>query len=84
MVVECQKHNDYDEAISFFLDKAETYQGHAKSLGSTGAQSTGAVASDPSFQLAYGEMKTLLERFADGQSMDREFILYLSLLVFSY
>ncbi|CED82968.1 Protein of unknown function DUF4449 [Phaffia rhodozyma] len=71
VVVECQKHNDYDEAISFFLDKAETYKGHTKSLTETGADSTGAVASDPSFQQAYGEMKTLLERFADGESMDR-------------
>lgn len=64
------QHNDYDDAINFFLDKADTYKGHSQHLTGKGQESVGAVAEDPAFQQAYSEFKTLLERFANGQSMD--------------
>lgn len=67
------QHNDYDDAINFFLDKADTYKGHSKHLANKGGDSVGAVAEDPAFQQAYTEFKTLLERFADGRSMDSIF-----------
>lgn len=70
VIVDCQQHGDYDEAINFFLDKADAYKGHTKELTSVGKDSTGAVASDGSFQQAFEEFKTLLERFADGRSMN--------------
>jgi hypothetical protein len=57
-------------AINFFLDKAETYKGHSKQLTNVAKDSTGAVGSDGAFQTAYEEFKTLLERFADGKSMN--------------
>lgn len=40
MVLECQQHPDYNEAIETLLDLAETYGGHAKNVT---ADSTGTV-----------------------------------------
>ena len=40
MVLECQQHPDYQEAISTLLDLAEEYGGHAKNVT---ADSTGTV-----------------------------------------
>lgn len=68
MVVECQSHPDYQQAITTLLDLAEEYGGHAKNLGQ---QSTGTVK-DTRSGLAQAEedLKTLLERFANGTSSD--------------
>ncbi|KZP01029.1 hypothetical protein CALVIDRAFT_493481 [Calocera viscosa TUFC12733] len=69
VVVENQKHGDYQEAMNWFLNFLETYHGHAKSVAGTGAQSANAMTDDPSLQLAWSEFRTLLERFADNRSM---------------
>lgn len=69
VVVDCQDHKDYQEAISFFLDKAETYKGHAKHVTSHGTDSAAKVADDPAYNQASLQFRTLLERFANGQSM---------------
>ncbi|CAH7690415.1 hypothetical protein BY996DRAFT_8551141 [Phakopsora pachyrhizi] len=69
VIVEQQRHRDYQEAVDFFLSIAETYQGHANSV-TTSAKSRGSdVLQDPQFQEAQREMRTLLERFANGSSM---------------
>lgn len=69
MVVECQRHRDYQEAIEFFLEKAEDYGSVANDLKN---QSTDAGLqireSESNFKLAENELRTLLERFANGQS----------------
>lgn len=57
-------------AINFFLDLLENYKGHTEHLGRAAGDSTTAVTSDPAFQQAYSEFKTLLERFADGRSLN--------------
>jgi DNA ligase-4 len=68
MVVECQQHPDYQQAINTLLDLAEEYGGHAKNLSQQG---TGTVK-DTRSGLAQAEedLKTLLERFANGTSSD--------------
>ncbi|KAK4186842.1 hypothetical protein QBC35DRAFT_515923 [Podospora australis] len=68
MVLECQQHPDYQQAISTLLDLAELYGDHANRLakGSTGTvqQTRTGLAQ------AEGDLKTLIERFANGTSTD--------------
>ncbi|OCF37895.1 hypothetical protein I316_00119 [Kwoniella heveanensis BCC8398] len=70
VVVECQNHKDYQEAMSWLLDTLENYQGHAKHIASKGADSAQAVASDPSIGDSTLKFRTLLERFANGRSLN--------------
>lgn len=68
MVVECQQHPDYQQAINTLLDLAEEYGGHAKNLSQQGTS----TVKDTRSGLAQAEedLKTLLERFANGTSSD--------------
>ncbi|CAK7221553.1 hypothetical protein SCUCBS95973_004538 [Sporothrix curviconia] len=68
MILECQQHPDYQQAIQTLLDLAERYHGHAKTAvaGSNGtAKQTHSRLSD-----AEADLKTLIERFANGTSTD--------------
>ncbi|CAG8953281.1 hypothetical protein HYFRA_00003488 [Hymenoscyphus fraxineus] len=70
MVVECQGHPDYQQAITTLLDLAEQYAGHANTIGQ---QSTGTVKgahTDSSLKKAENDLKTLIERFANGTSTE--------------
>lgn len=69
VIVEQQRHRDYQEAIDFFLGLAESYKGHAQGITSHAANKSGDVLNDPTFKEAQHEMRTLLERFANGSSM---------------
>ncbi|KAM0751353.1 hypothetical protein T439DRAFT_380336 [Meredithblackwellia eburnea MCA 4105] len=69
VVVENQRHRNYQEAVEFFLDRAEHYHGHAKDIGSQGGSEGLNIRKDTSYQQAEFELQTLLERFANGQSM---------------
>jgi DNA ligase-4 len=68
MVVECQQHPDYQQAITTLLDLAEEYGGHAKNLGQQGTGTAQEARSG--FAQAEEDLKTLLERFANGTSSD--------------
>jgi len=68
MVVEIQGHPDYQSAITTILDLAEQYAGHANTIGQ---QSTGSVKgahADSSLNKVEADLKTLIERFANGTS----------------
>jgi hypothetical protein len=68
MIVEIQSHPDYQQAITTLLDLAEEYASHANTIGQ---QSTGAVKgahADTSLKRAEQDLKTLIERFANGTS----------------
>ncbi|KAH8916527.1 hypothetical protein BT69DRAFT_767547 [Atractiella rhizophila] len=67
VVVEQQRHRDYQDAVDFFLNMAENYTGYAKHVGSQGGDKGMAVLGDPSFKQAQRELRTLLERFANNQ-----------------
>ncbi|EGG07712.1 uncharacterized protein MELLADRAFT_48043 [Melampsora larici-populina 98AG31] len=73
VIVEQQRHRDYQEAIDFFLGMAESYQGHAKGVTSSAANKGGDVLHDPAFKQAQKELRTLLERFANGASLQPVF-----------
>ncbi|TVY47846.1 Uncharacterized protein LOCC1_G002934 [Lachnellula occidentalis] len=68
LVVEIQGHPDYQSAINTLLNLAEEYAGHANTIG---ANSTGTVKgahTDDSLKRAESDLKTLVERFANGTS----------------
>ncbi|KAI8961055.1 hypothetical protein F5Y11DRAFT_358025 [Daldinia sp. FL1419] len=68
MVVECQQHPDYQQAISTLLDLAEQYGSHGRSLATGG---TGTVKETRThLAAAEADLKTLIERFANGTSTD--------------
>jgi len=68
MVLECQQHPDYAQAIETLLNLAEEYAGHSRSIAQGG---TGTVK-DARAGLAQAEsdLKTLIERFANGTSTE--------------
>ncbi|KAI0275464.1 hypothetical protein BC834DRAFT_840264 [Gloeopeniophorella convolvens] len=65
VIMECQKHNDYQESIRWLLGLLEEYAGHGKHISSHGKDAGGKVAGN-----SINQIRTLLERFANGQSMD--------------
>ncbi|KAI1277727.1 hypothetical protein F5Y07DRAFT_388372 [Xylaria sp. FL0933] len=68
MVLECQGHPDYNQAITTLLDLAEQYGKHGRDLTSGG---TGTVKQTRSaFAAAEADLKVLIERFANGTSTD--------------
>jgi hypothetical protein len=69
VIVENQRHQDYQEAIEFFLDRAEHYQVQAKEATKQSGGTAGTIRHDNDFQQATTELRTLLERFANGRSM---------------
>ncbi|RYP06453.1 hypothetical protein DL765_009489 [Monosporascus sp. GIB2] len=68
MVLECQQHPDYQEAITTLLDLADEYGNHSKRLAAGGS----GTMKETRFGLAEAEadLKTLIERFANGTSTD--------------
>lgn len=68
MVLECQQHPDYQQAITTLLDLAEQYGKHGRSLTTGGAGTVKQTRS--AFAAAEADLKTLIERFANGTSSD--------------
>jgi hypothetical protein len=69
VIVECQKHQDYQDALTWFLSALENYFGHGRTLAEHHASKAGDVTDDPSLQRATSELLTLLERFANDTSV---------------
>ncbi|KIW03775.1 uncharacterized protein PV09_05078 [Verruconis gallopava] len=70
MVVEIQGHQDYQRAIDTLLRLAEEYGGHSKTIAAQGSGAIKGAHTDDSLQLAEADLKTLIERFANGTSSD--------------
>ncbi|KAK4051695.1 hypothetical protein OIO90_004645 [Microbotryomycetes sp. JL221] len=69
VIVENQRHRDYQEAIEFFLDRAENYGKVTKDASAQGGGKLLDVRNDSAFRAAEDELRTVLERFANGASM---------------
>ncbi|ORX38560.1 hypothetical protein BD324DRAFT_578011 [Kockovaella imperatae] len=69
VVVECQEHKDYMEAMTWLLDTLENYQGHAQHVANKGADAADGLKTDAGIATATSQFRTLLERFANGKSM---------------
>lgn len=66
MVIECQSHADYSQAIETLLRLAENYGKHGQAIGKDTA-SSGKQARQ-GFAAAEADLRTLIERFANGTS----------------
>lgn len=69
VVVEQQKHDDYNDAVDFFIDLLERYKGRAADVKDQGAGKGMDVRRDPIYANAEMELRILLERFANDTSM---------------
>ncbi|KAI9745157.1 MAG: hypothetical protein M1818_001435 [Claussenomyces sp. TS43310] len=70
MIVEIQSHPDYQQAIDTLLELAETYSGHANNLAQQSGGAVKGAHADSALQMAEKDLKTLIERFANGTSAD--------------
>ncbi|CAH0044074.1 unnamed protein product [Clonostachys solani] len=68
MILECQQHTDYMEAIQTLLRLAENYGRHGRTFGS-GSAST-AKETRSGFAAAEADLRTIIERFANGTSTE--------------
>jgi hypothetical protein len=68
LVIEIQGHPDYEQAINTLLNLAETYAGHANTVGQNATGTVKDVHGDDSLKRAEADLKTLIERFANGTS----------------
>ncbi|KAJ2922652.1 hypothetical protein H1R20_g14446, partial [Candolleomyces eurysporus] len=71
VIIECQKHSDYQESMRWLLDFFDEYVEHGKTTG-TSVQGVIDKTSGPQnhkLNLALSELRTLLERFANNTSL---------------
>lgn len=68
LVVECQGHPDYLDAINTLLNLAETYAGHANTVGNNATGAVKGAHTDDSLKLAEADLLLLIERWANGTS----------------
>ncbi|KAL4725510.1 hypothetical protein ACLX1H_007659 [Fusarium chlamydosporum] len=68
MILECQQHEDYSQAIQTLLRLAETYSRHGRTVG----QGSTNTAKDARGGLGAAErdLRTIIERFANGTSTE--------------
>ncbi|KHJ34492.1 hypothetical protein EV44_g6503 [Erysiphe necator] len=68
LVLECQKHHDYQEAITTLLNLAETYVSYANKVSQEGTASIKNIQDDDAINKVEADFKILIERFANGTS----------------
>ncbi|KAF4458188.1 hypothetical protein F53441_39 [Fusarium austroafricanum] len=68
MILECQQHEDYSQAIQTLLRLAETYSRHGRTLGQ-GSTDTAKNARG-GLGAAERDLRTIIERFANGTSTE--------------
>ena len=70
VIYECQSHQDYQGSMQWLLNFLEEYASHGRTIASHGKDSHQQLTSDPNLQTSMRELRTLLERFANGRSLD--------------
>ncbi|KAI0373547.1 hypothetical protein BV20DRAFT_937833 [Pilatotrama ljubarskyi] len=70
VIYECQSHQDYKESMQWLLNFLEEYASHGRTIAEHGKDSHQQLSSDPNLQTSMRELRTLLERFANGRSLD--------------
>ncbi|KAH7041424.1 uncharacterized protein B0I36DRAFT_261193 [Microdochium trichocladiopsis] len=68
MVLECQQHPDYQQAVSTLLDLAEQYGQHGRHVTNSSAGTVKQARTG--LQAAEADLRTLIERFANGTSSE--------------
>lgn len=70
VILEFQKHNDYQEYICWLLSFFEEHVGHGQTIIEHGKDSHSSLNSDPNLKIATNQIHTILEHFANDQSLD--------------
>ena len=70
VIYECQSHDDYKESMTWLLNFVEEYAAHGRKIAVEHKDSQKEMSGQPSVQQALSEIRTLLERFANGRSLD--------------
>jgi len=70
VILECQKHEDYQDSLKWLISLIEDYVKHGRTAAKQSKDTATGVTSDSSLKQATTELRTLLERFANGQSFD--------------
>jgi hypothetical protein len=70
VILECQKHDDYQESLKWLLSFVEEYAKHGRTIASASVDGANESAGDKNLKRSIHDIRTLLERFANGQSMD--------------
>lgn len=68
MILECQQHEDYSQAIQTLLRLAESYGKHGRTYGQGSAGTAKEARSG--FSAAEYDLRTIIERFANGTSTE--------------
>jgi hypothetical protein len=68
--MECQKHDDYQQSITWLMDFVEEYVKHGLSFAEASKGHATDMIKDENLKRATRELRTLLERFANGLSLD--------------
>lgn len=72
VVVDCQSHPSYQDAISWLLSTIEAYFKQTSGVSSNQTKTaTGLFRNDPILQQAWSELRVILERFASGRVSDQ-------------
>ena len=67
VLVECQRHKDYQDAMDFFLTAFENYKGVASDIHTQTEQNAKSLSSEGNLATAQSTFRTLIERFANGK-----------------
>ncbi|KAG7443718.1 uncharacterized protein BT62DRAFT_971879 [Guyanagaster necrorhizus] len=70
VVVECQSHSDYQESLRWLLDYVEEYASHERDAVTDATKEAGGAMKNRQLQSSLTELRTILERFANGLSLD--------------
>ncbi|KAI5121398.1 hypothetical protein M0805_003170 [Coniferiporia weirii] len=73
IIVECQEHPSYQASLSWFLSQLEAYFSHGEHLASAGSKQKASFFADPMLDQAISEVRTFLERCANGKGMEDMF-----------
>ncbi|QPC77068.1 hypothetical protein HYE68_007820 [Fusarium pseudograminearum] len=68
MILECQQHEDYSQAIQTLLRLAETYSRHGRTVGQGSTET--AKGARGGLGAAERDLRTIIERFANGTSTE--------------
>lgn len=67
VVVEMQRHQEYQDAAEFFLDAFENYKGVANDVHTQVEQNAQSLTSESNISRAHKSFRRVLERFANGR-----------------
>jgi hypothetical protein len=67
VIVECQRHRDWQDSVGYLITYFETYKGHASHIHDQTVGSAQNVRGEGNVQSAENAFRTLLERFSNGR-----------------